>query len=192
MIGMTERAKRGKRLAAIAALALGVATAGCSTTAKPLKGTLEMSLTSSGGRSCALKRVQVRSSHSDLSVAMPQAIPCLDASRAFLIDDFNFDGIPDVAILAELPADNGPVYDYWLQNRAGKLSPSTSLDDAHLIEPTFNSQTKTITSTAKASATQIVSRTFIWSGTVLRPLSCTVTSLEPRIAPDHGLCSGPP
>jgi hypothetical protein len=137
---------------------------------------------------CHLTEVVFGYSSSPVVVPLRSETVCETANDAYLVGDFNFDGRIDVAVVNRFPADNLPVYDYWLQDASGRFDASPSLDNANLIDPVFDAGSREILTTAKANADQVVHRTYRWIGGSLRQTACSVESLSPHIKADPNLC----
>lgn len=76
------------------------------------------------------------------SWAMYPNLPCSD----FIINDFNFDGLVDFAIVWDNGGNSGKLYEYYFQDKDGKFSPDDAFPLQHgMLAEDINTSKKTIT-----------------------------------------------
>lgn len=78
-----------------------------------------------------------------------------------VVEDFNFDGIEDIAVINDAGGNSGPFYSFYIQNNAGKFKKDDFLTDSVSVYPSeINSKNKTLATYGHAGACGVGKHTF--------------------------------
>lgn len=112
---------------------------------------------------CEIKGIQVTNTKDNLIQHINVKVNNFDKNfqpnMLFILEDMNFDGFIDFRLLQHLPANGNQAYYYWLYNpKTNQFEPNTYFES--LLSPTFNPETRSITSSYRFKLVENVIETY--------------------------------